>query len=125
MSSLDACWAVKSWGSGQATPLDVLAERESIYRLLGQTTPENLQRDTTSYTLDPHTRYPNLNTRCVLPFQVQGLYDSDDPASVEQCLVSAVALEMPKKRRRKGECTSLVKFSWTDIPFKVVTRFQL
>lgn len=103
LSSFDACWAVKSWGSGQATPLDVLAERESVYRLLGQTTPENLQRDTTSYTLDPHTRYTNLNTRCVLPFQVQGLYDADDPTSVEQCLVSAVAQEMPKKRRRKGK----------------------
>ncbi|XP_023714226.1 protein-methionine sulfoxide oxidase mical3a isoform X4 [Cryptotermes secundus] len=101
LSSLDACWAVKSWGSGQATPLDVLAERESVYRLLGQTTPENLQRDTVSYTLDPHTRYPNLNTRCVLAIQVRGLYDSDDPASVEQCLVSATVQEMPKKRRRK------------------------
>lgn len=107
LSSLDACWAVKSWGSGQATPLDVLAERESVYRLLGQTTPENLQRDTVSYTLDPHTRYPNLNSRCVLPIQVRGLYDSDDPASVEQCLVSATVQEMPKKRRRKGKNSSV------------------
>jgi hypothetical protein len=105
---LDACWAVKSWGSGQTTPLDVLAERESIYRLLGQTTPENLQRDTVSYTLDPHTRYPNLNTRSVLPIQVRGLYDSDDPSSVEQCLVSATVQEMPKKRRRKGKNYSVL-----------------
>ena len=100
---MDACWAVKSWGSGHTTPLDVLAERESIYRLLGQTTPENLQRDTASYTLDPHTRYPNLNIRSVLPIQVRGLYNSDDPTSIEQSLVSSNAQELPKKRRRKGE----------------------
>lgn len=110
---MDACWAVKSWSSGQATPLDVLAERESIYRLLGQTTPENLQRDTVSYTLDPHTRYPNLNTRCVLPIQVRGLYDSDDPASVEQCLVSATVQEMPKKRKRKGKTVKQLEFDQT------------
>jgi hypothetical protein len=99
---------VKSWSSGQTTPLDVLVERESIYRLLGQTMPENLQRDTPSYTLDPHNRYPNLNIRCVLPFQVQGLYDADDPTRVEQCLVCAAAQEMPKKRWRKGKGSSLV-----------------
>ncbi|PSN38132.1 hypothetical protein C0J52_08223, partial [Blattella germanica] len=101
LSSLDACWAVKSWASSMTTPLDVLAERESVYRLLGQTTPENLQRDTASYTLDPHTRYPNLNIRCVLPIQVRGLYDSDDPTSIEQCLITSNAQELPKKRRRK------------------------
>lgn len=39
------------------SPLEVIAERESIYRLLGQTTPENLNRDYAAYTLDPHTRY--------------------------------------------------------------------
>lgn len=122
LSSLDACWAVKSWGSGQATPLDVLAERESIYRLLGQTTPENLQRDTTSYTLDPHTRYPNLNTRCVLPFQVQGLYDADDPTAVEQCLVSASAQEMPKKRRRKGKV--LHWWSFVELMFQLTLQLN-
>lgn len=122
LSSLDACWAVKSWGSGQATPLDVLAERESIYRLLGQTTPENLQRDTTSYTLDPHTRYPNLNARCVLPFQVQGLYDADDPTAVQQCLVSASAQEMPKKRRRKGK--GLHWWSFVEMMFQLTQQLN-
>jgi hypothetical protein len=52
---MDACWAIKGWGS-TLTPLEVIAERESIYRLLGQTTPENLNRDYAAYTLDPHTR---------------------------------------------------------------------
>ncbi|XP_046997628.1 F-actin-monooxygenase Mical isoform X1 [Schistocerca americana] len=101
LSSMDACWAVRSWGSGHLTPLEVIAERESIYRLLGQTTPENLQRDFANYTLDPHTRYPNLNTRAVLPIQVRGLYDTDDPTSLEQLSYNATEHDLPKKRRRK------------------------
>lgn len=114
LSSMDACWAVRNWGSGQMNPLEVLAERESIYRILGQTTPENLNRDFSSYTLDPHTRYPNLNTRAVLPVQVKNLYSTDEPANVETCLKApsnSSHLEQPKKRRRKG--TSCIFFTGT------------
>ena len=107
LSSMDACWAVRSWGSSHCSnPLQVLAERESIYRLLNQTTPENLSRDLANYMLDPHTRYTNLNSRAVLPAQVKNLYSSDDPASVEQYLKSpssATGADNFKRRRRRGE----------------------
>ncbi|XP_024947537.1 F-actin-monooxygenase Mical isoform X3 [Cephus cinctus] len=99
LSSLDACWAIKGWGAS-TTPLEVLAERESIYRLLGQTTPENLNRDYAAYTLNPHTRYPNLNLRSVTPIQVRGLLDTDDPDNIEQPSVQP-AVDIPKKRRRR------------------------
>ncbi|KAK3927176.1 [F-actin]-monooxygenase Mical [Frankliniella fusca] len=104
LSVLDACWAIRAWGSGQYSSLEVLAERESIYRLLGQTTPENLNRDLNAYTLEPQTRYPNLNFRAVTPIQVRGLYDTDDISGLEAMLLNpgpTNALEMPKKRRRK------------------------
>ena len=45
------------------TALEAIAERESIYRVLAQTTPENTSKDYASYTCDPHTRYPTLNTK--------------------------------------------------------------
>ncbi|XP_015127191.1 F-actin-monooxygenase Mical isoform X4 [Diachasma alloeum] len=99
LSSLDACWAIKSW-SAQHSPLEVLAERESIYRLLGQTTPENLNRDYAAYTLDPHTRYPNLNPRSVSTVQVRGLLETDDPESLKQPPIQP-SVELPKKRRRR------------------------
>lgn len=101
---MDACWAIRAWGSGQYSCLEVLAERESIYRLLGQTTPENLNRDLNAYTLEPQTRYPNLNCRLLNSIQVRGLYDTDDLSGLEAMLLNpgpANALEMPKKRRRK------------------------
>uniref|UniRef100_A0A1B6D4D3 F-actin monooxygenase n=1 Tax=Clastoptera arizonana TaxID=38151 RepID=A0A1B6D4D3_9HEMI len=102
LSSMDACWAIRSWGLGN-NPLEVLSERESIYRILGQTTPENLQRDLASYTLDPITRYPNLNSRCVVPIQVRTLYDTDNTTAVEEWIKAPTAAshEQPKKRRRR------------------------
>ncbi|XP_012287376.1 F-actin-monooxygenase Mical isoform X2 [Orussus abietinus] len=99
LSSLDACWAIKGWGAS-LTPLEVLAERESIYRLLAQTTPENLNRDYAAYTLDPHTRYPNLNVRSVTPIQVRSLLDTDDPDNIKQPSVQT-GVDIPKKRRRR------------------------
>ncbi|XP_034941558.1 F-actin-monooxygenase Mical [Chelonus insularis] len=98
LSSMDAGWAIKGWG-GPLSPLEVLAERESIYRLLGQTTPENLNRDYAAYTLDPHTRYPNLNVRSVSTSQVLGLLDTDDPDNIKQPSVQST--DIPKKRRRR------------------------
>ncbi|XP_043503426.1 F-actin-monooxygenase Mical isoform X1 [Polistes fuscatus] len=99
LSSLDACWAIKGWGTS-LTPLEVIAERESIYRLLGQTTPENLNRDYAAYTLDPHTRYPNLNSHSVTPAQVLSLVDTDDPEIIKQPAVQP-EIDIPKKRRRR------------------------
>lgn len=81
----------------------MLAERESIYRLLAQTTPDNLNKDWKSYTLDPVTRYPNLNRNVVMPHQTICLFDTDNPLSVERMRrnsTEAVLNEQPKKRRR-------------------------
>ncbi|KAH8349464.1 hypothetical protein KR067_003228, partial [Drosophila pandora] len=58
---MDAAYAIKLWSNPQNSTLGVLAQRESIYRLLNQTTPDTLQRDISAYTVDPATRYPNLN----------------------------------------------------------------
>lgn len=105
LSSLDAAWAIRSWCSGQMTPLDVLAERESIYRLLAQTTPDNLNKDWKSYTLDPSTRYPNLNKTVVTPHQTVCLYDTDNPDSIDRMKRASLEAsnrqeQIPKKRRR-------------------------
>uniref|UniRef100_A0A8C6RYW7 [F-actin]-monooxygenase MICAL1 n=1 Tax=Nannospalax galili TaxID=1026970 RepID=A0A8C6RYW7_NANGA len=74
LAAFDAAWMVKRWAEGIG-PLEVLAERESLYQLLSQTSPENMHRNVAQYGLDPATRYPNLNLRAVTPNQVQDLYD--------------------------------------------------
>ncbi|XP_006780212.1 F-actin-monooxygenase MICAL2 isoform X5 [Neolamprologus brichardi] len=85
LAAFDTAWMVKSWAQGQPV-LEVLAERESIYRLLPQTTPENIAKNFEQYTLDPATRYPNLNSTCVRPHQVRHLYISGqlNPCSLER-----------------------------------------
>uniref|UniRef100_A0A669B7A1 F-actin monooxygenase n=1 Tax=Oreochromis niloticus TaxID=8128 RepID=A0A669B7A1_ORENI len=73
LAAFDTAWMVKGWAKGKS-PLEILAERESIYRLLPQTTPENISKNFEQYSIDPATRYPNLNTSCVRPHQVRHLF---------------------------------------------------
>lgn len=50
--------------------LCVIFPRESIYRLLPQTTPENVSKNFSHYSIDPATRYPNINVNFLRPQQV-------------------------------------------------------
>ncbi|XP_078240081.1 F-actin-monooxygenase MICAL2 isoform X18 [Pogona vitticeps] len=87
LAAFDTAWMVKSWAQGKL-PLDILAERESIYRLLPQTTPENIAKNFDLYTIDPATRYPNLNSSCVRPHQVKHLYVTNE---LQPCLLERTA----------------------------------
>ncbi|XP_041694193.1 protein-methionine sulfoxide oxidase mical2b isoform X5 [Coregonus clupeaformis] len=73
LAAFDTVWMVRGWAQGK-TPLEILAERESLYRLLPQTTTENISKNFEQYTIDPVTRYPNLNSSCVKPHQVCHLF---------------------------------------------------
>nr|XP_061825780.1 F-actin-monooxygenase mical2b-like isoform X1 [Nerophis lumbriciformis] len=72
LAAFDTAWMVRGFAQGK-NPLEILAERESIYRLLPQTTTENISKNFDQYTIDPATRYPNLNSSCVRPHQVRHL----------------------------------------------------
>ncbi|XP_071824191.1 F-actin-monooxygenase MICAL3-like isoform X3 [Apostichopus japonicus] len=78
LSAFDAAWMVKSWASGNSTPLQCLAEREAIYRILAQTTPENLHKNYDGYGINPSSRYPVLRLKGVAPTEVLHLYDTKD-----------------------------------------------
>lgn len=76
-------------------------------RLLNQTTPENLQRDIGSYTVDPATRYPNLNRSSVNVWQVKHLIDTDDKQLLEQTfmdtnIISISQVDTPSRRKRRS-----------------------
>ncbi|XP_077372490.1 F-actin-monooxygenase mical2b isoform X2 [Festucalex cinctus] len=72
LAAFDTAWMVKAFAQGK-DPLEILAERESIYRLLPQTTTENISKNFDQYTIDPATRYPNLSSSHVRPHQVRHL----------------------------------------------------
>uniref|UniRef100_A0A673JB74 Molecule interacting with CasL protein 1 n=1 Tax=Sinocyclocheilus rhinocerous TaxID=307959 RepID=A0A673JB74_9TELE len=70
LAAFDTAWMVRNWGKG-VLPLELLAERESMYQLLSQTTPENTSKNYASYSIDPSTRYPNVSLSCIKPTQVK------------------------------------------------------
>ena len=72
--------------SGKSTLCEAIAERESIYKLLAQTTPANTSKDYASYNVDPNTRYPNLNSKLLSPHQVTHLVDTDNPSQLQEDL---------------------------------------
>ncbi|NWT02613.1 MICA3 monooxygenase, partial [Mionectes macconnelli] len=73
LAAFDAAWMVRRWAAG-TPPLEVLAERESIYQHLSQTSPDNTNKNISQYSIDPATRYPNINLQAIKPSQVQDLY---------------------------------------------------
>ncbi|CAN9507089.1 unnamed protein product [Ophioblennius macclurei] len=110
LAAFDTAWMVKSWAQGR-TALEVLAERESIYRLLPQTTPENITKNFEQYTIDPGTRYPNLNSSCVRPHQVRHLYISGELHS--SSLERAATIRRPVNlSRRESEIRPARLLTW-------------
>ncbi|KAL4232988.1 [F-actin]-monooxygenase mical3 [Mactra antiquata] len=78
LGAFDAAWMTKQWSSGKMTTLQVIAERESVYQQLSQTTPENLRQNHNQFTLDPASRYTNLKAKWLKPKQVWHLYDTGE-----------------------------------------------
>uniref|UniRef100_A0A8C4WQI1 F-actin monooxygenase n=1 Tax=Eptatretus burgeri TaxID=7764 RepID=A0A8C4WQI1_EPTBU len=77
LAVFDLAWTVRSCAQGSSA-LEVLAQRESIYRLLPQTTPENLHKNFNQYSVDPSTRYPNASLNALQPRQVLHLLDTGE-----------------------------------------------
>ncbi len=66
----------KRFSAGDA-PLDIIEEREKIFRLLPSVSSQlGLKPHPGSYTIDPVTRYRNLKQLVPLG-DIRGLYDTD------------------------------------------------
>ncbi|XP_029552682.1 protein-methionine sulfoxide oxidase mical3a isoform X5 [Salmo trutta] len=112
LAAMDSGWMVKSWAQGNAS-LDVLAERESIYRLLPQTTPENINKNFSHYSVDPTTRYPNISLHFLRPNQVRHLIDTGD--SSREMLIemeNVVNSSTPKLTRNESIARSSKLLNW-------------
>uniref|UniRef100_A0A8C2DM28 F-actin monooxygenase n=1 Tax=Cyprinus carpio TaxID=7962 RepID=A0A8C2DM28_CYPCA len=110
LAAFDTAWMAKSWAQGR-NPLEVLAERSSLYRLLPQTTPENIAKNFDLYTIDPGTRYPNLNSNCVRPHQVRNNYICGEMKSCS--LERAATIRRPVNlARRESEIRPSRLLTW-------------
>ncbi|RVE72265.1 hypothetical protein OJAV_G00060090 [Oryzias javanicus] len=100
LAAMDSAWMVRSWAQGKS-PLEVLAERESIYRLLPQTTPENVSKNFSHYSLDPTTRYPNISLNFLKPSQVRHLVNTGEeiPREIHIEIENVINSSTPKLAR--------------------------
>ncbi|XP_070612594.1 F-actin-monooxygenase MICAL3 isoform X3 [Erythrolamprus reginae] len=111
LAAMDSAWMVRSWSLGTG-PLEVLAERESIYRLLPQTTPENVSKNFSQYSIDPVTRYPNININFLRPSQVRHLYDTGDLKDIHLEIENLVNSRTPKLSRNESVARSSKLLGW-------------
>ncbi|XP_044927650.1 F-actin-monooxygenase MICAL3 isoform X14 [Mustela putorius furo] len=112
LAAMDSAWMVRSWSLG-TSPLEVLAERESIYRLLPQTTPENVSKNFSQYSIDPVTRYPNINVNFLRPSQVRHLYDTGETKDIHLEMENLVnSRTTPKLTRNESVARSSKLLGW-------------
>ncbi|KAH0617087.1 hypothetical protein JD844_028725 [Phrynosoma platyrhinos] len=111
LAAMDSAWMVRSWSLG-TSPLEVLAERESIYRLLPQTTPENVSKNFSQYSIDPVTRYPNINVNFLRPNQVRHLYDTGDLKDIHLEIENLMNSRTPKLSRNESVARSSKLLGW-------------
>ncbi|CAF0965283.1 unnamed protein product [Brachionus calyciflorus] len=81
LAVFDTAWQLKGFAN-DLDPLELLHERENIYQLLSQTTHDNISKNYQEFTIDPTTRYVNLNlkqmkkTIDINDMQLRALYDT-------------------------------------------------
>ncbi|XP_073802552.1 protein-methionine sulfoxide oxidase mical3b isoform X4 [Danio rerio] len=108
LAAMDTAWMVRSWGQGN-TPLEVLAERESVYRLLPQTTPENVSKNYSQFSVDPASRYPNINMQLINAAQVRHLIDTGEGPVLG---LDAVSSPHPRLTRQESMARYSKLLSW-------------
>ncbi|CAJ1057202.1 protein-methionine sulfoxide oxidase mical3a isoform X10 [Xyrichtys novacula] len=111
LAAMDSGWMVRSWAQGK-TPLEVLAERESIYRLLPQTTPENVSKNFSRYSVDPTTRYPNISLNFLKPSQVRHLCDTGETREMRIEIENVINSSTPKLARNESIARSSKLLNW-------------
>ncbi|XP_039665556.1 protein-methionine sulfoxide oxidase mical3a isoform X23 [Perca fluviatilis] len=111
LAAMDSGWMVKSWAQ-EKTPLEVLAERESIYRLLPQTTPENVSKNVSHFSVDPTTRYPNISLNFLKPSQVRHLCDTGESREVHIEIENVINSSTPKLARNESIARSSKLLNW-------------
>ena len=57
LGAFDAAWMIKNLKINKRKALDVIAERESVYKILSTTTSDNIRKEYSKFTIDPKTRF--------------------------------------------------------------------
>ncbi|CAB3982261.1 F-actin-monooxygenase MICAL3 isoform X14, partial [Paramuricea clavata] len=113
LSVFDAAWMMRGWGLGQR-PIDLIMEREGVYKLLAQTTSDNVSKNYDGYTIDPKSRYPPASVRKALKDAVKHLYKVVQN-SLEESLVEEIQpdnMETQQPVNLKNKVSPDLLLSW-------------
>lgn len=110
LGAFDTAWMIRSWAMGRP-PLQVLAERESVYAVLSQTTPNYLHKNHTFYTIDPNSRYPNLNQKLIKPRQMLHLYEGGEVADEDLEEDDTFPAVAPSKKPKNAEISTIDSYT--------------
>ncbi|CAF4817504.1 unnamed protein product, partial [Rotaria socialis] len=78
----DTAWSILKFAKNEH-PLKILVERESVYNLLSQSTPENTKNNHQLYSINPASRYQTLNSKSCTIEEIRHLYDSDSIPTID------------------------------------------
>ncbi|KAG9330095.1 hypothetical protein JZ751_027343, partial [Albula glossodonta] len=97
LAAMDSAWMVRSWAQG-SSPLE--------------TTPENVSKNFSQYSLDPTTRYPNISLNFLRPAQVQHLLDTGECKDSRVHFENMINASTPKLKRNESIARSSKLLSW-------------
>lgn len=100
LGAFDAAWMIRKLGLG-ADSIEMIQERESIFTILPQTKPDSLMSSFDKYSIDPSTRYCNLNTKILTKTQARAFFDcTSSPVHLSNICVKSDKQEVTKKEAK-------------------------
>ncbi|CAL4243125.1 unnamed protein product, partial [Meganyctiphanes norvegica] len=115
-SCFDMCWMMKQFNSGKTSLLEIIVERESLFRILPQMTTDNI-KNFTNYSLEPLSRYVNTNKGGFLVSDALALLDTDAPDEMK------IILENSNHDKTSKKTSNLEQFSKQD-KIKNISQLQ-
>ncbi|CAC5400256.1 MICAL [Mytilus coruscus] len=120
LGALDTAWMIGNWKSMKEKPLDIIAQRESVYKALSQTTQDNISKKFSNYTIEPKSRYSIINLKAVTTEKAKDFYDDvqDD--------FSADAVSPVKKPKQSDKSVDLPDLlQWCQKVLEKHTQFKI
>ena len=75
LTVLDTAWFIKGFAEAVLNPLELIAHRECLFKLLNsEFNSNNLLKPFSNYTIDPTTRYPNFQLQTKISNELQQRY---------------------------------------------------
>ena len=107
----DACWTFRQFCIGKQSPVAILQERETIYKILDQMDPSRLNKKFADYTLDPRTRYLNFQ-QAINSVDTPILFVEEDKSGKRRSLAPTPRVPAKKSRGNTIKDQEALIFSW-------------